>query len=283
MKDGFLYVVKLSLVAGTILFLVGCSQTPDSSATTPANETAPVQEEEFDFSDPRDPLEDFNRPSWQLTRDVLDPYIIWPAASAYGVAPKPLRRGLYNMTENITEPASIVNNLLQRKPKAAAISAGRFVMNSTFGVFGIFDVATKMGVMQEKESFGETLAVYGVPDGPYIMLPGIGPTVIIDRGGDTVDDLIWVARIFSLPMSIAQLTIRGLEHRLELRELEPMLENSIDEYAFVREAYFSYWLDKVYDGNPPLDGRYDDLDDWENGWDDDWSAEPEPSESESIE
>lgn len=288
MKDGFLYVVKLSFIASTLLLLAGCSQTPDSNET-PENETTQVQENEFDFSDPRDPLEDLNRASWNLTRDVLDPYIIWPAASAYGATPKPLRRGLYNMTENVTEPASIVNNLLQRKPKAAAISAGRFVMNSTFGVFGIFDVATKMGVIQEKESFGETLAVYGVPDGPYIMLPGIGPTVIIDRGGDAVDDLIWIARLFSLPMSVAQLTIRGLEHRLELRELEPMLENSIDEYAFVREAYFSYWLDKVYDGNPPLDGRYDDFDDWDDDWNDGWGDSldnepmPESGENESIE
>ncbi|RUO37377.1 hypothetical protein CWE13_05305 [Aliidiomarina shirensis] len=278
MRYGFLHGLKLSVAAAALALLVACSQTPEASATPPPNETAPVQENEFDFSDPRDPLEDLNRQSWQLTRDVLDPYIISPAASAYGTTPKPVRRGLYNVTENITEPASIVNNLLQRKPKAAAISAGRFVMNSTFGVFGFFDVATKMGVVQEKESFGETLAVYGVPDGPFIMLPGIGPTVIIDRGGDTVDDLIWVARLFSLPMSVAQLTIRGLEHRLELRELEPMLENSIDEYAFVREAYFSYWLDKVYDGNPPLDYQYDDLDDWDDDWDDGWDNNSEPAE-----
>lgn len=282
MKYGFLGVRKLTLAAAALLFVAACSQTPEQNATPPANETAPVQENEFDFSDPRDPFEEINRPMWTFTRDVLDPYIIWPAASFYGKTPQPVRSGLYNVTENITEPASIVNNLLQRKPKAAAISAGRFVMNTTFGVFGFFDVATKMGVVQEKESFGETLAVYGTPNGPYFMLPGLGPTVAIDRGGDFVDDLVWASAAFTWPVTIAQLTIRGLEQRLELRQLEPMLENSIDEYAFVREAYFSYWLDKVYDGNPPLDNQYDDLDGWDDDWDDDWNNEPD-SDSDSTE
>ncbi|RUO18318.1 hypothetical protein CWE08_11740 [Aliidiomarina iranensis] len=275
MKKGFLNRFRWVILAATMISMVACSQTPEAeeSATPTANETAPVQENEFDYSDSRDPFEELNRTSWELTREIIDPYLVSPAASAYSKTPKPVRRGLYNVTENITEPASIVNNLLQRKPKAAAISAGRFVMNTTFGVFGFFDVATKMGVTQEKESFGETLAVYGVPDGPFIMLPGIGPTVVIDRGGDAVDDLVWIAQIFSLPMTVANFTIRGLEHRIELRELEPMLENSIDEYSFVREAYYSYWRDKVYDGNPPLEYEYDDLDGWDDEWDDEWDEE----------
>lgn len=258
-----------------LVLLSGCAQTPaQESATEVEVEVAPsaaaAEQFDFDFRDKRDPWERMNRPLYHFNRNVLDPYLISPAASAYALVPQPVRDGLFNATENIVEPASTVNNLLQRKFREAGISAGRFLMNSTIGVFGLFDVASKMGVGKEQESFGETLAVYGVPDGPYVMLPGAGPTVIIDRGGDFVDGYVWPATLLSWPVSIARYAIRGLETRIALRDLEPMLNNAIDEYAFVREAYISTWRDKVYDGNPPVDSLYDDFDDWDDGWDDDW-------------
>lgn len=264
------FVVPLMMAMGAA-GLAGCAQTPDTDSATDVDvdtTAAMTESHDFDFRDERDPWESMNRSFYNFNRHVLDPYLISPAASAYALIPRPVRDGLYNATENITEPASTVNNLLQRKFKSAGISAGRFLMNSTIGVFGLFDVAGKMGVGQERESFGETLAVYGVPDGPYIMLPGAGPTVIIDRGGDVIDDYVWPATLLSWSVSIGRYVIRGLETRIALRELEPMLENAIDEYAFVREAYFSTWRDKVYDGNPPIDDLYDDFDDW----DDDWGA-----------
>lgn len=260
--------------AGLALLLVsGCAQTPDSDSAADVDvdtTSASAAQFDFDFRDERDPWERMNRPLYDFNRSVLDPYLISPAASAYALVPQPVRDGLFNATENIVEPASTVNNLLQGKFKAAGISAGRFLMNSTIGLFGLFDVASKMGVGKEQESFGETLAVYGVPDGPYVMLPGAGPTVIIDRGGDFVDGYVWPATLLSWPVSIARYAIRGLETRIALRDLEPMLNNAIDEYAFVREAYFSTWRDKVYDGNPPMDDLYDDFDDWGDDWGDDW-------------
>ncbi|WP_331458486.1 MlaA family lipoprotein [Aliidiomarina indica] len=237
--------------------LLGC-------ASKPAEE-----ENEFDFTDERDPFEDVNRVMWDFNRDVLDKYVALPLANAYENVPAPTRRGLYNMTENILEPASVVNNSLQGKGKASAKSFGRFLINSTFGVFGFFDVASKMGVGSEKESFGETLAVYGAPDGPYLMLPGVGPTVVLDRGGDFVDDYIWPMSFMSFPLTLTRYAIRGLEQRIELKQLEPMLENAIDEYSFVREAYFSVWLDKVYDGDPPAQDDWNDWDEWDD-WDNDW-------------
>lgn len=255
------------------VFLTGCSGTPAEEE----------QDDGFDFADERDPWENVNRKAWSFNRDLLDPYLILPLANTYERVPAPARRGIYNMTENLTEPASMVNNLLQGKPREAGIAFSRFFLNSTLGLLGFFDIATQSGIEQEKESFGETLAVYGVPDGPYIMLPGAGPTVVIDRGGDVVDGFYFPAQILSFQASVIRLALRGLEQRIELKELEPMLESSLDEYAFVREAYFSVWEDKVYDGNPPEREWDDDWDGWgddweENGQDDDWDEDWEDEE-----
>lgn len=265
--------LKLSAAAVLAVALVGCSSTPDDEAVDQAEDDQ-VQPEhasgepDFDFTDERDPWEEFNRRMWSLNRNILDPFFATPLATAYSHVPTPVRSGLYNITENMTEPASVVNNLLQWKPKASAISAGRFVVNTTVGLLGFFDVASRMGLEQERETFGETLAVWGVPDGPYVMLPGLGPTVVIDRGGDLVDDYYSPTQFINFYLTAARFAIRGLEQRIELRDVEPMLENSLDEYAFVRDVYFSYWQDKVYDGDPPRDDRWDqDLDDWDD-WDD---------------
>jgi phospholipid-binding lipoprotein MlaA len=254
--------------------LTACSGTPDSEPdreTTAAKEAAAETggEPQFDFRDERDPLEGFNRHMWNLNRNVIDRYIVSPAATAYEKVPKPLRWGIYNMTDNLTEPASAVNNLLQGKGKSSLVSVGRFVFNSTLGLFGFFDVATEMGLEQDRETFGETMAVYGSPNGPYVMLPGLGPTVVIDRGGDFVDEFYSPTMFLSFQANLARFILRGLDQRIELREVEPILDNSLDEYAFVRESYFSYWEDKVYDGDPPRGNRWDD--DFEDGWeDDDW-------------
>ncbi|MCC5880426.1 MAG: VacJ family lipoprotein [Idiomarina sp.] len=272
---------KLPMIAILCLGFAACSSTPNGDAVEQAEDDQMqpehAAEPDFDFRDERDPFEGFNRRMWSFNRNILDPYLVTPAATAYSYVPGPLRWGLYNMTENLTEPASAVNNLLQGKGKSSLISASRFVLNSTVGLFGFFDVATEMGLEQDRETFGETLAIWGTPDGPYVMLPGFGPTVVIDRGGDFVDDFYSPAAFFNIYITAARFVVRGLEQRLELREVEPMLENSLDEYAFVRDVYFSYWQDKVYDGEPPRQDRWDqDLDDWDD-WDDegwaqiDWS------------
>lgn len=278
MKPG----IQLSAAAFLMLGLVACSSTPDDEAVPQAQQDQiqpeHTNEPQFDFRDERDPMEEFNRRMWSFNRNILDPFIVSPAATAYSYVPRPLRSGLYNMTENLTEPASVVNNLLQGKPKSSVVSVGRFVVNSTVGLLGFFDVATHVGLEQDREAFGETLAYWGTPDGPYVMLPGLGPTVVVDRGGDLVDGLYSPTTFMNVYITAARLVVRGLEQRLELREVEPMLENSLDEYAFVRDVYFSYWQDKVYDGDPPREDRWDqDIDGWDD-WDDegwaqiDWSS-----------
>ncbi|WP_113908218.1 MlaA family lipoprotein [Aliidiomarina celeris] len=271
----------------TLLLLVACASAPEQGAEATTQSAEPESESmqaaaeeaaepDFDFSDPRDPFENFNRVMWDFNRDTLDPYVLMPVANTYEKVPSRIRTGLYNMTDNLKEPPSFVNNLLQLKMADAFTTLGRFTLNTTVGVFGFFDVATKLGLEENHESFGETLAVYGVTEGPYFMLPGVGPTVVIDRGGDLVDDYVWPAQLIGWQWSAVQLAIRGLSQRLELKQLEPMLENSLDEYAFVREAYFSYWNDKVYDGNPPVSDNMweDDWDsEWESEWDSEWESE----------
>ena len=225
------------------LGLAGCSTTPDDP-----------------YADERDPFEDVNRDLWDFNQD-LDEWVISPAADVYGTIPKPVRDGLYNVVDNLDEPSSTVNNILQWKLTDAGVSISRFVINSTVGLLGFFDVAEKIGLDKRQEGFGEVLASWGVMDGPYVMLPGLGPTVVVDRGGDYVDGTYFPFDLLSTPVNIARWTIYGLETRIRLRDQEQVLENSLDSYAFVREAYFQNWQDKVYDGNPPVDEEFDDYDD----------------------
>jgi len=262
--------------------LSGCASVPeaddrvafDNAALTDA--AVEGAQPDFDFSDERDPFEDFNRALWDFNRNKLDPYILLPVANTYEKVPSVLRKGIYNLTDNLKEPVNFINNLLQLKMGDAATNVGRFFMNTTMGFLGFFDVASSVGIHEQKESFGETLSVYGVPQGPYIMLPGAGPTVLIDRGGDLADSFFWPSLIYGWQFSVVKYALRGLEQRIELKQLEPMLENSLDEYSFVREAYFSYWLDKVHDGNAPTDDMWDDPwdDEWQDGWNDEENYNP---------
>lgn len=231
--------MKHLLMAMMLALLAGCSSTPDNG-------------NDDDYADPRDPFESVNRDLWDFN-EALDDAVIRPAAMAYEKIPEPVRDGLYNMADNLDEPSSTVNNLLQWKIADAGISLSRFVLNSTVGLLGFFDVAGELGMTKRQEGFGEVLASWGVGNGPYLMLPAMGPTVVTDRGGDYVDGLYFPLDLLSWPANLARYTIKGLTTRLELRQQEQVLDNSLDPYSFVREAYFQNWRNDVYDGNPPLE------------------------------
>ena len=228
--------LTLALLAVT---LSACSSSPDAI-----------------YADPRDPIEPLNRDIWDFNQQ-LDEAILWPAAQAYGKIPEPGRRGLRNVVDNLGEPSYLLNNLLQGKVIDAGSSLWRFTLNSTVGIFGIFDVATEIGVQARPESFGETLASWGVIDGPYVMLPGLGPTVVIDRSGDIVDGMYFPIDHLDSGVSFARLMIKALDTRLRLQEQQALMDNSLDSYSFVREAYFQNWRNKVYDGNPPPEPQRD--------------------------
>ena len=149
-------IFKLLLL--TLIFtLSACSSTSDTKKNTPEYTNA---------GDSRDPLEVINRPFWTFTWDYVDKYVAKPASEAYTTyTPNFLRTGLYNMALNLNEPASIINNLLQLKLTNAAKSTGRFILNSTVGLFGFYDPASDFDWSGEQEEFGEVLGKYGVSDG----------------------------------------------------------------------------------------------------------------------
>ena len=134
-----------------------------------------------------DPLEGFNRAMYTFN-DKLDKYVLKPVAKGYhAVAPTPVRRSVANFFSNLHDPAVMLNNLLQGKPGQAASDLGRFMVNSTIGIFGLFDVSSKFGLPKHDEDFGQTLAVWGVGDGPYLVLPFFGPSNMRDAPALVVD------------------------------------------------------------------------------------------------
>ncbi|RUO77078.1 VacJ family lipoprotein [Idiomarina seosinensis] len=227
------YLIKVLTGLSAVFMLSACSSTPEDP-----------------YADERDPLEDMNRVVWDFNQE-LDEAVIKPTAEAYENIPEPIRRSLYRAFENLQEPWSAVNNVLQAKPSGAGYSVGRFAVNSTIGILGLFDPASSIGLEKSEESLGETLALWGVPNGPYIMLPVIGPTVLIDRGTDWVDGQFFPYTEIDSDWDIPRYVVKGLEMRLRLRDQEQVLENALDPYTFVKEAYYQNWLYKVYDGNPP--------------------------------
>jgi len=234
----------LLLVA--LITLSGCSTTPEEQAQ--AYET-----ESTNTGDPRDPLEMINRPFWTFTWDYVDKYIAKPASEVYTTYMPPfLRTGLYNMALNLNEPASIINNTLQLKFTAAAKNTGRFVLNSTVGLFGFYDPASDFDWSGEQEEFGEVLGSYGVGDGPYLVIPGLGPSSVREEVGDYVDSLYWPMVVIDFWPNIARLGILALEKRAAVRDQEQLVVESEDPYEFIKNAYFQNMNYKLYDGNPPI-------------------------------
>jgi len=237
------YSKKSSLIVFIIcLFaLTGCSSTPNNS-----NEHS-------------DPLESINRPFWTFTWDYADKYVARPASSAYvEYVNEDLRGGMYNMALNLNEPSAIINNLLQAKFADAAVSTGRFLLNSTIGLLGFFDPASDFGWARKQEEFGEVLGSYGVGSGPYLVVPGLGPSSVREEVGDYVDKFYWPLVAIDFWPNIVRVAVLGLEQRASLSQQEKLIDESIDPYEFVKNAYFQNLKFKVYDGNPPIEVNTED-------------------------
>ena len=229
----------------TFFLLSGCASTSKEIETEEVTS--------YSYNDPRDPFEVINRPFWDFTWDYVDHYIAKPASNAYTTyTPTFLRTGLYNMAINLNEPASIINNLLQLKIANAAKSTGRFFVNSTIGLLGFYDPASDFEWSGEQEEFGEVLGTYGVADGPYIVMPGLGPTSLRDEVGDYVDGLYWPLVAIDLWPNIIRVGILGLEQRAAIRDQEQLIIESEDPYEFIKNAYFQNMRYRLYDGDPPV-------------------------------
>ncbi len=241
------------LLVSMMLLLGGCSSTQDEKlAAEQNNADGQTSAETYDDSDSRDPIEDFNRPIFDFNWKVLDEYILKPVATGYGnYVPAPVRTGLLNVVLNLEEPVNFVNDILQFKIKDAGVTTGRFLINSTIGLLGIFDVAGEMGLERKEEDFAQTLGVWGVDHGAYLMLPGAGPSTAKDLTGDIVDSAAFGFNMLSWPQSLLKLTIKTLDTRVDLMSQEQLLNDSIDPYLFTKELYLQRQEYKLHDGDVP--------------------------------
>ncbi len=202
---------------------------------------------------PRDPLEPMNRAIYSFN-DGVDNVLFRPVAEGYrAVLPAFVRTGVSNVFANINDVLIALNNLLQGKFVNAISDVGRVVVNTTVGIAGFFDVATHFGLEKHNEDFGQTLGYWGVGDGPYLVLPIIGPSNLRDAVARVVDfktDPITYVRSMSLRNSLWG--TRALSQRAELLDTSKILETAaLDPYEFLRDAYLQRRRSLIYDGAPP--------------------------------
>ncbi len=212
----------------TLALLAGC-------ATTPGNDRLAE----------RDPLQPVNRAIWGFNQGV-DKVLLKPASGIYRtVTPRPARRGLSRILANLSEPWSFVNNMLQGKPDRAFNNLGRFVVNTTIGVGGLADHATRMGIKDSPEDFGQTLARWGVNGGPYLVLPILGPSTLRDGVGSAIAQYGDPYRVCLRECGLTntqQWAANGLEIlsiRSDLTDsgADGLLDSSLDSYATAKSAY----------------------------------------------
>ncbi len=220
---------------------------------------------------PKDPLEPLNRATFRFN-DAADQYVMRPVAQVYDQAPLPLKVGVGNFFGNIGDLWIGVNNLLQGKFVDGVSDGGRFLINSTVGLLGVFDIATEIGLEKHDEDLGQTLGVWGVGDGPYIVLPFLGSSNLRDSVGLYVDlsaDPVWQVKEVATRNSLSGL--RFTNRRAALLGADTTADQAaLDKYGYMRSFYMQYRVNQIYDGQPP---RMKDPDDDEAGADD---AVPSP-------
>jgi phospholipid-binding lipoprotein MlaA len=208
-------------------------------------------------NNPKDPLEGFNRGMYKFN-DTLDRAILKPVAQGYdAVMPVPAKKMVRNFFSNIDDIFVTVNDLLQLKFAQASSDFTRVWVNSTFGIFGLFDVAHKLE--KHNEDFGQTLGHWGVGSGPYIVLPLLGPSSLRDGSGLAVDSHYGVVEnIDHISTRNSLWATNKLDQRVQLLDAEKIMDDTVmDRYSFIRDAYLMRRQSLVYDGDPPRE-KYDD-------------------------
>jgi phospholipid-binding lipoprotein MlaA len=204
-------------------------------------------------TNPRDPYEGFNRTMFSV-HEVIDDAVAKPLAKAYDTAiPLPVKASAGNFFGNVADLWTGINGALQGKPADAGVDFGRLLINSTVGIFGMFDVASELGLEKHDEDFGQTLAVWGVQDGGYLFWPIIGPRTLRDTAGWVVDahiDPVMRVRPITARNSMAGLRIVDL--RASLLPADKVVEEAaLDKYAYIRDAYLQRRRNQIFDGYPP--------------------------------
>ncbi len=207
-----------------------------------------------------DPYENLNRKTFQFNEN-LDEKIAKPIAKIYSEFPPPIKSGVTNFFNNLEEVDTFINQLLQGKPKESLNDLTRFIINSTIGLAGFIDVASKIGLERHEEDFGQTLGVWGVGQGPYIMLPVLGPSSLRDTLSRPVSSFLSVTfHMTETDVNIALKSIDAIETRERLLEVESLLSG--DKYSFVKDAYIQSINYEVKDGIDVEDDFIDDMDDF---------------------
>ena len=190
-----------------------------------------------------DPFEPVNRAIFSFN-NVADRIVLEPIAKGYKKLPSPLQSGINNFLSNLRAPLVVVNQLLQGQADNAIQSSGRFIVNSTVGVFGLFDVAEKIGLEEKEEDYGQTLATWGVGDGFYIVLPLFGPSNLRDTTGMVLTMMTDPINAYAVSEGEAWLVpMRTAANAVDQRsqiidEVNALRDNSVDYYAAVRSSYY---------------------------------------------
>jgi phospholipid-binding lipoprotein MlaA len=204
-------------------------------------------------ADPRDPLEGLNRGVYRFN-DALDSAVVRPVATAYrDWVHDEIRNRVRNFFSNLADPMIGLHNLLQGKVEDGLYDAMRFIFNSTFGLFGLHDIATDMGYEKHNEDFGQTFGRWGSGTGPYLVLPLLGSSSLRDGFGTVLDYLADpVTYVDPTGAQVAMTATRLTQVRSDLLDASRILEEAaLDKYTFQRDAYFQRRRSLVYDGRPP--------------------------------
>ena len=221
----------ITAATAAVLLLAGCATLPEGK------------------HDPRDPFERVNRSIYGFN-NAVDRAVIRPVARGWkAVVPRKLRLALSNFTSNLAYPGTIINDLLQGKFAIGGQDFARLVVNTVEGL-GFFDPATSAGLERHDEDFGQTLGKWGVPAGPYLMLPFFGPSSVRDAPTRLADDYTSARHYISDPyVNWGLWTIEKLELRASLLDLDAALDRTFDPYAFVRNAWLQRREYQVRDGD----------------------------------
>lgn len=206
-------------------------------------------------ANPADPFEPFNRSVSNFNQQV-DQAVVKPVATAYvNVLPSRVRAGVSNFFGNLGEVWNFVNSVLQLKAQRSAETFMRFNVNTFFGLGGLLDVATELGIDRHAEDFGQTLGRWGVPPGPYVVLPILGPSSVRDAAAFPVDrlgDAFGYVSTIEVRNSLTALRLVDLRSSY-LRAGQLLDDAALDKYSFTRDAWLQKRRSDVYDGNPPDD------------------------------
>jgi phospholipid-binding lipoprotein MlaA len=237
--------LRAAAAVSSALLAAGCAATPGRTTSD-------------------DRWEGFNRGVYKFN-DAVDRAALKPAAKGYRkITPHWMRVGIGNFLGNLEYPATVVNQFLQGKGKMGLRDTGRFLLNSTLGLAGLFDVATAVGLEANDEDLGQTLAVWGVGSGPFVNLPFFGPSTLRDAPTRVVDFFFDPITYIDAPWEAVwgERVLDVVHSRAELLPLDGTLQRTYDPYAFIRDSWLQQREFAIFDGNPPPE-QLEDFDDSE--------------------